>query len=159
MRLHPIHVGYLLSVSATALATVPFEARASEAEEAAQPGDAEQTAETGPDDSIVVLGTSETRMSQVGNIAGLLHVIDVAGVDHVCLGADWDGGGGIVGLEDITAHRRSPCASRRRETPTTTWLRCGVVMSSAYCGLRTTTSLHRADLRAAVIPTCGDPDL
>ncbi len=37
-------------------------------------------------------------------MAGLLHVIDVAGVDHVCLGADWDGGGGIAGLEDITAH-------------------------------------------------------
>lgn len=33
----------------------------------------------------------------------LLHVIEVAGVDHVCFGADWDGGGGIVGLEDITA--------------------------------------------------------
>ncbi|HET6628797.1 MAG TPA: membrane dipeptidase [Woeseiaceae bacterium] len=32
----------------------------------------------------------------------LLHVIDVAGVDHVCFGADWDGGGGIDGLEDIT---------------------------------------------------------
>ena len=94
MRLHLIHVGYLLSVSATALATVPFEARASEAEEAAQPGDAEQTAETGPDDSIVVLGTRETRMSQVGSIAGLVHVIDVAGVDHVCLGADWTAAAG-----------------------------------------------------------------
>lgn len=33
----------------------------------------------------------------------LLHVIDVAGVDHVCMGADWDGGGGIRGLEDISA--------------------------------------------------------
>jgi membrane dipeptidase len=32
----------------------------------------------------------------------LLHVIDVAGVDHVCFGGDWDGGGGIRGLEDIT---------------------------------------------------------
>jgi membrane dipeptidase len=32
----------------------------------------------------------------------LLHVIDVAGVDHVCFGADWDGGGGITGLGDIT---------------------------------------------------------
>jgi membrane dipeptidase len=32
----------------------------------------------------------------------LLHVIDTAGVDHVCFGADWDGGGGIAGLEDIT---------------------------------------------------------
>ena len=37
-------------------------------------------------------------------MAGLLHVIEVAGVDHVCFGADWDGGGGIAGLEDITAH-------------------------------------------------------
>lgn len=33
----------------------------------------------------------------------LLHVIEVAGVDHVCFGADWDGGGGIPGLQDITA--------------------------------------------------------
>ena len=37
-------------------------------------------------------------------MAGLLHVIKVAGVDHVCFGADWDGGGGIAGLEDIEAH-------------------------------------------------------
>ena len=33
----------------------------------------------------------------------LLHVIEVAGVDHVCFGADWDGGGGIQGMEDISA--------------------------------------------------------
>ena len=32
----------------------------------------------------------------------LLQLIEVAGVDHVCFGADWDGGGGIEGLEDIT---------------------------------------------------------
>ncbi len=36
----------------------------------------------------------------------LLHVIEVAGVDHVCFGADWDGGGGIAGLQDITAQPR-----------------------------------------------------
>ena len=35
-------------------------------------------------------------------MAALLHVIEVAGVDHVCFGGDWDGGGGIEGLEDIT---------------------------------------------------------
>lgn len=29
--------------------------------------------------------------------------MSVAGVDHVCFGADWDGGGGIAGLSDITA--------------------------------------------------------
>lgn len=35
-------------------------------------------------------------------MAGLLHTISVAGVDHVCLGADWDGGGGLTGFKDIT---------------------------------------------------------
>lgn len=35
-------------------------------------------------------------------MAALLHVIDVAGVDHVCFGADFDGGGGIDGVKDIT---------------------------------------------------------
>ena len=33
----------------------------------------------------------------------LLHVIGVAGVDHVCFGADWDGGGGIEGLMEISS--------------------------------------------------------
>src|SRR3546814_10756979 len=36
-------------------------------------------------------------------MVALLHVIEVAGVDNVCFGADWDGGGGIAGIEDITA--------------------------------------------------------
>jgi membrane dipeptidase len=31
----------------------------------------------------------------------VLHLIEVAGVDHVCFGADWDGGGGVPGMEDI----------------------------------------------------------
>lgn len=33
----------------------------------------------------------------------LLHIIEVAGWEHVGLGADWDGGGGVIGYEDITA--------------------------------------------------------
>lgn len=33
----------------------------------------------------------------------LLHLIEVAGVDHVAFGGDWDGGGGLRGLEDISA--------------------------------------------------------
>ena len=33
----------------------------------------------------------------------LLHLLKVAGPDHVCMGADWDGGGGVRGFEDITA--------------------------------------------------------
>jgi membrane dipeptidase len=33
----------------------------------------------------------------------LLHSIRVMGADHVGLGADWDGGGGVVGMEDVSA--------------------------------------------------------
>ena len=33
----------------------------------------------------------------------LLYLLKVAGPDHVCMGADWDGGGGVRGFEDITA--------------------------------------------------------
>ncbi|MES2442417.1 MAG: dipeptidase [Pseudomonadota bacterium] len=33
----------------------------------------------------------------------LFHLIEVAGIDHVCFGADWDGGGGVKGFEDIDA--------------------------------------------------------
>ncbi|SMF69587.1 dipeptidase [Allosphingosinicella indica] len=33
----------------------------------------------------------------------LLHAISVMGVDHVGLGADWDGGGGVKGMTDIAA--------------------------------------------------------
>jgi membrane dipeptidase len=31
----------------------------------------------------------------------ILHAIEVAGIDHVGLGADWDGGGGVNGYNDI----------------------------------------------------------
>jgi len=37
---------------------------------------------------------------------GLLHVIEVAGIDHVGFGGDWDGGGGLRGFEDVTGHPR-----------------------------------------------------
>ncbi|SFS24117.1 dipeptidase [Pseudomonas sp. NFACC42-2] len=32
----------------------------------------------------------------------LLHLLEVAGPDHVGIGADWDGGGGVSGLEDVS---------------------------------------------------------
>ncbi|HEY0043026.1 MAG TPA: dipeptidase [Allosphingosinicella sp.] len=31
----------------------------------------------------------------------MLHSIAVMGVDHVGIGADWDGGGGVIGMEDV----------------------------------------------------------
>lgn len=33
----------------------------------------------------------------------VLRAIEVGGVDHICFGADWDGGGGLDGIEDISA--------------------------------------------------------
>jgi membrane dipeptidase len=33
----------------------------------------------------------------------VLRAIKVAGPDHICFGADWDGGGGLKGIEDISA--------------------------------------------------------
>lgn len=43
----------------------------------------------------------EVRASFDDVMANLLHAIKIAGVDHVGIGLDWDGGGGVVGLEDI----------------------------------------------------------
>jgi len=36
-------------------------------------------------------------------MAMVLRAIEVGGVDHICFGADWDGGGGLPGIEDISA--------------------------------------------------------
>jgi membrane dipeptidase len=43
----------------------------------------------------------------------MLHAIQVMGADHVGLGADWDGGGGVIGMEDITALPRISARLRR----------------------------------------------
>lgn len=43
----------------------------------------------------------------------MLHAIQVMGADHVGLGADWDGGGGVNGMEDITALPRISARLRR----------------------------------------------
>jgi membrane dipeptidase len=41
--------------------------------------------------------TFETYMSHV------THALDLVGPEHVGVGADWDGGGGVAGFEDVTA--------------------------------------------------------
>jgi membrane dipeptidase len=43
----------------------------------------------------------------------LLHSIAVMGVDHVGLGADWDGGGGVIGMEDIASLPRITARLRK----------------------------------------------
>lgn len=43
----------------------------------------------------------------------LLHAIAVMGVDHVGLGADWDGGGGVIGMEDTGSLPRITARLRR----------------------------------------------
>jgi membrane dipeptidase len=35
-------------------------------------------------------------------VTHILHILKVAGPDHVGFGADWDGGGGVTGLEDVS---------------------------------------------------------
>ena len=40
----------------------------------------------------------------------LLHCLDVVGVDHCGIGADWDGGGGVAGLDDVSALPRITAA-------------------------------------------------
>jgi membrane dipeptidase len=46
-------------------------------------------------------------------MASVLHAIRVMGVDHVGLGADWDGGGGVIGMEDISLLPRITARLRR----------------------------------------------
>ncbi|HEX8258150.1 MAG TPA: dipeptidase [Allosphingosinicella sp.] len=43
----------------------------------------------------------------------MLHAIKVMGVDHVGLGADWDGGGGVRGMEDVAALPRITARLRK----------------------------------------------
>ena len=40
----------------------------------------------------------------------LLHALKVAGVDHVGIGADMDGGGGVVGMEDVSSYPKITAA-------------------------------------------------
>jgi len=47
----------------------------------------------------------------------MLHAIRIMGVDHVGLGADWDGGGGVQGMEDITFLPRITERLRREGYP------------------------------------------
>lgn len=35
-------------------------------------------------------------------MAHLLHALKVVGPDHVAIGLDWDGGGGVIGMQDVT---------------------------------------------------------
>jgi membrane dipeptidase len=43
----------------------------------------------------------------------LMHCIAVMGADHVGLGADWDGGGGVIGMEDVASLPRISARLRR----------------------------------------------
>ena len=43
----------------------------------------------------------------------LLHAVAVMGVDHVGLGADWDGGGGVIGMDDVSLLPRISARLRR----------------------------------------------
>jgi len=36
-------------------------------------------------------------------MAHVIHALDLVGPDHVGVGPDWDGGGGVIGMEDVSA--------------------------------------------------------
>ena len=40
--------------------------------------------------------TFDTYMTHV------MHALDLVGPEHVGVGADWDGGGGVIGMEDVS---------------------------------------------------------
>jgi len=40
----------------------------------------------------------------------MLHAIQVAGIDHVGVSGDFDGGGGLEGLDDVTAYPKITAA-------------------------------------------------
>lgn len=42
------------------------------------------------------------RATEEDFFAHLEHVLKIAGPAHVGIGMDWDGGGGVVGLEDVS---------------------------------------------------------
>jgi membrane dipeptidase len=46
-------------------------------------------------------------------MASVMHAVRVMGADHVGLGADWDGGGGTIGMEDISLLPRITARLRR----------------------------------------------
>ena len=46
-------------------------------------------------------------------MAHMLHTLEVVGPDHVGIGADFDGGGGVVGLEDATSYWKITAALLR----------------------------------------------
>jgi membrane dipeptidase len=54
------------------------------------------------DRTAVEARSPENRASFDLFVKGLLHAIRVMGVDHVGIGADWDGGGGLSDMPDIT---------------------------------------------------------
>jgi membrane dipeptidase len=43
----------------------------------------------------------------------VMHAISIMGADHVGLGADWDGGGGVIGMDDISLLPRVTARLRR----------------------------------------------
>jgi len=47
---------------------------------------------------------AEPRATFDDYMAHMLHALKLIGPDHVGVGADWDGGGGVVGMEDCASN-------------------------------------------------------
>ena len=69
-------------------------------------------------------------------MAHLLHAIKVVGIDHVGISGDFDGGGGVDGLDDITAYPKVTAALLKAGYSPADSARCGAVTRSACCARR-----------------------
>ncbi|MBI5767618.1 MAG: dipeptidase [Verrucomicrobia bacterium] len=57
---------------------------------------------------------TKVRATIDGFLKHLFHAIDVAGADHVGIGADMDGGGGVTGIEDVADYPKITLALLKR---------------------------------------------
>ena len=66
----------------------------------------------------------------------IFHSLDLMGPDHVGIGLDWDGGGGVNGLQDVSDLPKITAALQKASSARRPLKRFGAVICCAYCGRR-----------------------
>ncbi len=65
------------------------------------PSPAQEARSIAQSDSVAQVYASE-RASVSDVVDHIDHIVQIAGIDHVGIGSDFDGGGGVIGMEDVT---------------------------------------------------------
>ena len=76
----------------------------------------------------------------------LLHALRVIGPEHVGIGPDWDGGGGVIGLEDVSDY---PAITERLLAEGYSWEDIGNIMGGNSLRVLEAAEAHAAELAAA----------